>query len=45
VTPLVLRDVCQLDYEEIAEHLGIPNGTLKSRIHAARQRVRASLSA
>lgn len=43
VTPLVLRDVCQLDYEEIAEHLGIPQGTLKSRIHAARQRVRASL--
>ena len=43
VTPLVLRDVCQLDYEEIAEHLGIPNGTLKSRIHAARQRVRAAL--
>ena len=45
VTPLVLRDVCQLDYEEIADHLGIPIGTLKSRIHAARQRVRASLSA
>jgi len=43
VTPLVLRDVCQLDYEEIAEHLGIPNGTLKSRIHTARQRVRAAL--
>ncbi|GIJ50391.1 RNA polymerase subunit sigma-24 [Virgisporangium aliadipatigenens] len=43
VTPLLLRDVCQLDYEEIAHHLGIPNGTLKSRIHAARQRVRASL--
>jgi RNA polymerase sigma factor (sigma-70 family) len=45
VTPLVLRDVCQLDYEEIAEHLGIPNGTLKSRIHAARQRVRVALQA
>jgi RNA polymerase sigma-70 factor (ECF subfamily) len=45
VTPLVLRDVCELDYEEIADHLGIPNGTLKSRIHAARQRVRASLGA
>jgi RNA polymerase sigma factor (sigma-70 family) len=45
VTPLILRDVWQLDYEEIAEHLGIPNGTLKSRIHAARQRVRVALHA
>ncbi len=43
VTPLVLRDVCQLDYEEIATHLGIPGGTLKSRIHAARRHVRTSL--
>lgn len=44
VTPLLLRDVCQLEYEEIAHHLGIPNGTLKSRIHTARQRVRAALN-
>jgi hypothetical protein len=33
----------QLDYAEIADYLGIPSGTLKSRIHAARQHVRASL--
>ncbi|MGF7235223.1 MAG: RNA polymerase sigma factor [Frankia sp.] len=43
VTPLVLRDICQLGYDEIADHLGIPGGTLKSRIHAARQHVRTSL--
>ena len=45
VAPLVLRDVCQLSYEEIAEHLGMPLGTLKSRIHDARRHVRASLEA
>jgi RNA polymerase sigma factor (sigma-70 family) len=43
VAPLVLRDVCQLDYREIAEHLGIPEGTVKSRIHQARADVRAHL--
>ncbi|MEV6923873.1 RNA polymerase sigma factor [Dactylosporangium sp. NPDC051485] len=45
VAPLVLRDVCQLTYEEIAEHLTVPVGTLKSRIHDARRHVRASLQA
>ena len=45
VAPLVLRDVCQLSYEEIAEHLGVPLGTLKSRIHDARKHVRGSLGA
>ncbi|MDO3703223.1 sigma-70 family RNA polymerase sigma factor [Micromonospora sp. C28SCA-DRY-2] len=43
VPPLVLRDVCQLDYQEIAGQLGIPVGTLKSRIHHARRHVRESL--
>jgi RNA polymerase sigma-70 factor (ECF subfamily) len=43
VTSLVLRDVCQLDYREIAGHLGIPEGTVKSRIHQARADVRAYL--
>ncbi|MEU7611767.1 RNA polymerase sigma factor [Micromonospora sp. NPDC049204] len=43
VTALVLRDLCQLDYQEIAEQLGIPVGTLKSRIHHARRHVRESL--
>ncbi|MBQ0978450.1 hypothetical protein KBX34_10065 [Micromonospora sp. M61] len=43
VTALVLRDLCQLDYQEIAGQLGIPVGTLKSRIHHARRHVRESL--
>ncbi|MFC3505300.1 sigma factor-like helix-turn-helix DNA-binding protein [Micromonospora krabiensis] len=42
-TALVLRDLCQLDYQEIAEQLDIPVGTLKSRIHHARRHVRESL--
>ncbi|MEU8329976.1 RNA polymerase sigma factor [Micromonospora sp. NPDC048839] len=45
VAPLVMRDLCQLTYEEIADHLAIPIGTLKSRIHDARRHVRASLQA
>jgi RNA polymerase sigma factor (sigma-70 family) len=43
VTPLVLRDICQLDYDEIAEQTGAPVGTVKSRIHHARAHVRRSL--
>ncbi|MEV1017561.1 RNA polymerase sigma factor [Micromonospora sp. NPDC049801] len=45
VAPLVLRDLCQLTYDQIADHLSIPVGTLKSRIHDARRHVRASLQA
>jgi RNA polymerase sigma-70 factor (ECF subfamily) len=33
---VVLRDVCQLDYAEIAEVLGIPPGTVRSRISRGR---------
>jgi RNA polymerase sigma-70 factor (ECF subfamily) len=44
VAALVLRDLCQLDYREIAEHLDLPAGTVKSRIHHARQHVRRSLA-
>ncbi len=44
VASLVLRDICQLDYREIAEHLDLPAGTVKSRIHHARQHVRQSLA-
>ena len=43
VAPLVLRDLCQLEYDEIAQHLRIPIGTVRSRIHHARQHVRTSL--
>lgn len=44
VEPLVLRDVQQLEYADIARLLDIPLGTVKSRIHAARQAVRPLLS-
>lgn len=44
VEPLVLRDVQQLEYSEIATLLAIPLGTVKSRIHAARHAVRPLLA-
>jgi RNA polymerase sigma factor (sigma-70 family) len=44
VAPMVLRDICQLDYDDIAAHLGVPLGTVKSRIHHARVHVRRSLT-
>lgn len=34
--PVVLRDLCGLDYAEIAEVLEIPEGTVKSRISRGR---------
>lgn len=40
---LVLRDVSQLEYTEIAQQLELPLGTVKSRIHEARKQVRAIL--
>jgi RNA polymerase sigma-70 factor, ECF subfamily len=44
VEPLVLRDVQELDYNEIARLLDLPLGTVKSRIHHARQAVRPLLA-
>lgn len=43
VTPLVLRDVYGLSYEEIAKEVDAPLGTVKSRIHDAREVVRPLL--
>ncbi len=44
VEPVVLRDVSQLPYAEIAELLDLPVSTVKSRIHDARVRLRPLLS-
>lgn len=44
VAPLLLRDLGQLDYAEIAAELNLPLGTVKSRIHQARLHVRRSLA-
>lgn len=45
VEPLVYRDLCGLEYAEIAQRLDLPLGTVKSRIHQARQQVRPRLAA
>jgi RNA polymerase sigma-70 factor (ECF subfamily) len=42
---LVLRDVRGLEYEQIAEVLGVPLGTVKSRIFRARAALRDVLEA
>lgn len=42
---LVLRDFHDLTYREIAEVLSIPHGTVMSRLHAARSRLREALLA
>ncbi len=38
--PLVLHEIAQLSVPEVARILGIPEGTVKSRVHRARLRLR-----
>ncbi len=40
---VVLRDVCDLDYDEIAEILAVPGGTVRSRIARGRRVLRTQL--
>lgn len=39
-TTLVLREMEQFSYDEIADSMGIPVGTVRSRLHVARERFR-----
>ena len=43
-TAVVLCDVAGLSYGEIAEHTGVPVGTVRSRVHRGRMRLREVLS-
>lgn len=40
---VILRDLQQESYEEIARMLAVPEGTVKSRLHRARQALKARL--
>jgi RNA polymerase sigma-70 factor, ECF subfamily len=41
---VILRYYAGLSNEEIAQALGIPSGTVRSRLHIARQRLKELLS-
>ncbi len=43
--PVVLCDVSDLSYEQIAEATGVPIGTVRSRLHRGRRMLRAALTA
>ena len=40
---LILRDVEDLSYEELSEITGLPDGTVKSRLHRARATLKSSV--
>lgn len=40
---LILRDLEDLSYEEMSDITGLPDGTVKSRLHRARSMLRASV--
>jgi RNA polymerase sigma-70 factor (ECF subfamily) len=42
---IVLRHFAQMSYEEISEVVGVPEKTVKSRLHTARQQLTRELSA
>ena len=42
--PVMLRDVCQLEYAEIARALDAPEGTVKSRIHEGRRQLKLAMA-
>src|SRR4051794_13209185 len=41
--PVVLRDVADQTYEDIAQSLGVPVGTVRSRLHRGRRMLRTAL--
>ena len=43
VEPVFMRDLCELEYADIAELLNVPVGTVKSRIHDGRAKLRHAL--
>jgi len=42
--PVVLCDVADQSYEQIAQALGVPLGTVRSRIHRGRRMLRSLLT-
>jgi RNA polymerase sigma-70 factor (ECF subfamily) len=42
-TAIILRDIQELSYEEISKIVGVPAGTVKSRINRGRQKLQEIL--